>query len=305
MADELRRDYSLSDSELCMFVSNLVQSITRDGSEFASKGVSALDVTGLETLGNAFEIFPPDSYYQADLSIAAEAKDAVRSGLEVKVRDIVQCAVVKWGEGSPQYKKFGTARMTNMGDMKFLTMCRQAVVTAGDYLLDLTAVGLTQAMIDAVAADAQTFEDDLNAVNSAVEARDIKTGERIKDGNELYSFVSKYCMIGKIIWDDVEEAKYNDYIIYPKSASGLGKVMNLAYDMPASTASWDALQFADDYQLEFKPSAAGAEWEVVYEGAGRSFVHDPGSGTWYYRCRGNNAEGYGDWSDELIVLIPV
>ena len=304
MTEELQRDYNMTDSELCMFVSNLVQTMTRDATEFAVKGVTAPDITALETLGNAFETFPPDSYYQADVSLAVDNKNNTREDLEVKVRDIVQCSIIKWGEGSPQYKKFGAQKMTLMGDMKFLTMCRQVVKTATDYLTDLTPVGLTQAMIDAVDTGSQTFEDNMNSVKDAVETRDIKTGERIADGNELYSFVVKYCTIGKIIWDDVDESKYNDYIIYPKAPEGLGKVKNLAYDIPTTTASWDALQFADDYQLQFKPPASGAEWEIAYEGADTSTVFDPGLPAFTLRCRGHNAQGYGDWSDELNVIIP-
>ena len=59
----LDRDYTLSDSELALFTSNLVTFMTRDTSEFAVKGVTAPDITAFETLGNAFETFPPDSYY--------------------------------------------------------------------------------------------------------------------------------------------------------------------------------------------------------------------------------------------------
>ena len=304
MTEEIKRDYTMSDSELCMFTTNLVQTITRDATEFAARGVDALAITALNTLCGAFEIFPPDSYYQADVSLAAETKNATRADLTVKVRDVVQCAVIKWGEGSPQYKKFGAQTMTSMGDMKFLTLCRMVVTTAAGFLADLTAAGLTQAMIDAVDTGAQTFEDNMAAVNDAVEARDIKTAERITDGNALYGFVVQYCQIGKIIWDDVSEAKYNDYVIYPSTPELPGKALNMGYDMPTHTVSWDVAPKADSYQLERK-FHTDPDWTVVYEGADTSVVNDPVTpGLWYFRCRAQNAEGYGTWSDELEVLMP-
>jgi len=267
--------------------------------------VSIADIAALESLGNSFETFPPDSFYQADVSLAVDNKNATRDDLEIKVRDVVQCAEIKWGVGSPQYKKFGAGKMTVAGDKEFLVICRQVVTAATGYLTDLTPVGLTQAMIDAVSTGSQNFEDNLNAIRDAVEQRDLKTQERITDGNEIYSFVVTYCNIGKIIWDDVDEAKYNDYVIYPKTPDVPGKVLNLAYDTPTHTLSWDAAPKADVYQAEYKSTTPGFDWAVIYEGAELSCVHDPGSGSWNYRCRGHNDEGYGDWSDELLVIIPV
>ncbi|MCX6153678.1 MAG: hypothetical protein NT007_05930 [Candidatus Kapabacteria bacterium] len=50
------RTYSMSDANLCMFVSNLISFLTRNHTEFALYGVDAGDVTALETLGNASKI---------------------------------------------------------------------------------------------------------------------------------------------------------------------------------------------------------------------------------------------------------
>jgi hypothetical protein len=299
-----RRDYKLTDYELCMFTSNLVKSMERDEAPFALKGVSASDTSALEQLGNAYELFPADSSYKADLSIAVMAKDSARKSLEIEIRDIAQCATVKWGLGAPQYKKFGVAGMGSMGDSKFLARSRQAVTVANEYLAALTDVGLTQAMIDSAAAASQSFEEDMNAVSTAVETRDIKTAERIRDGNALYDFVNKYCLIGKIIWDDVDESKYNDYVIYRQNPLLPSTVQDLAYDVPAREASWGAAPGAVGYQLEFKMHTAGAEWGTAYEGSETSAAHDPGAGSWWYRCRGVSAQGSGEWSDELEVILP-
>ena len=260
---ENQREYRMTDSELCMFTSNLVQTMTRDIAEFTLRGVDATDISALEALGNAFEIFPPDSYYQSDVSIAVNDKNIKRTDLEIIVRDVVQCAIIKWGPTSPQYKKFGSQMMTSMGDMKFLTMCRQVVTTATDYLAQLADAGLTQLMIDDVNIGAQEFEENMNAINSAMETRDIKTNERIVDGNELYSYVVKYCQIGKIIWQDIDSAKYNDYVIYPTSHPVLSKPQNLAVsfdllDPSPVTLSWDLVANATSYDVYYNIAATGA-----------------------------------------------
>ena len=44
--------------------------------------------------------------------------------------------------------------------------------------------------------------------------RDITTEKRIKALNALYKMVAKYTGIGKDIFYETNEAKYNDYVIY-------------------------------------------------------------------------------------------
>ena len=51
----VQRNYNMSDAELALFTSNLVGYITRDQADFTPRGVTALMVTALQTLGNEFD----------------------------------------------------------------------------------------------------------------------------------------------------------------------------------------------------------------------------------------------------------
>jgi hypothetical protein len=252
--DSVKRDYTLSDADLCMFTSNLVITMTRDQAQFTTRGVTAAMVTSLKALGDAFEIFPPDNYYLQDYLLATETKAATREALTIKLRAIVGYAKIKWGPNAPQVKKFGAGDMTIQTDKTFLVTCRMGVKIANDYLTDLTPVGLTAAMITDLTTFANTFETNLNSIASAQETRDLKTQERITKGNELYSFVSRYCEIGKIIWEDVDPAKYNDYVIYDSGTSSLPKPKNLVANELAGVPikirlTWDSVVGATDYDV--------------------------------------------------------
>lgn len=249
-----QRNYNMTDAELAVFTSNLVVFMTRDQTQFTTRGVTAAMVTALETLGNAFEILPADSYYLAEYMAAAESKNNHRELCTVKLRAIIGYVKIKWGVNATQVRKFGASNMTRQDDKKFLMTCRLGVTIATEYLTDLTPVGLTQAMIDDLEDTAQLMEDDLNDIASAVATRDIKTVERINKGNELYDYVSRYCDVGKIIWEDVDTAKYNDYVIYPTSYTGLPKPQNLVAEFLADTPPvinlhWDAVTGATNYDL--------------------------------------------------------
>ena len=91
------RDYKISDAELTMFVTNLVQTMTRDLDEFAQFSIDSEDISELESLGNNFEMFPPDTFYQGDVSVAALNKDNKRAELLLATRRISNRALAKWG----------------------------------------------------------------------------------------------------------------------------------------------------------------------------------------------------------------
>ena len=299
------RYYSMSDADLCMFVSNLVNFIIRDATEFAVYGVSPADTTAFKALGDAFEVFPTDQEFLADVIIATEEKNAEVDAIRIGIRSISVRAESKWGANSARYKKFGVLGMNKLTDLNLLNCARRVIRVGRIFLTELASEGLTQQILDDFEVLTESFENSLNTLEDAIADRDIKTEERILKGNELYSFVSKYCNFGKQIWESVSEAKYNDYVIYPATAEVPGKVPNLGYNIGTHTVSWGTSTRAKDYQLKFKNASPGFNWAVCYEGADLSCVHDPGSGSWNYRCRGHNEDGYGNWSNELNVIIPV
>ncbi|MCX6153502.1 MAG: hypothetical protein NT007_05025 [Candidatus Kapabacteria bacterium] len=300
------RNYNMTDSELVMLGYNLCQNITRDQTQFTPRGVTATLVTALRTLVEAFEIFPPDSYYQADVSIAVEDKDNARVALDILVRDVVQCAMIKWGVDSPKYRKFGTINMGRFSDKEYLTACRQVVTTATGYLSDLTAVGLTTGMITAVTTGADGFLDILDNLNEAITVRDVKKGERIEYGNEIYSYISQYCMIGKVIWDDVDETKYNDYVIYPATSSGLSKpdnvianwamgdtVVHLNWDNVTGAATYDVYHSAVNFGLPSDAYTLLSNYPNPPQGV--SFTVNKRN---YYKIKAKNGSVVSDFSDE-------
>ena len=70
-----QRIYNLTDAELCMAVSNLCNTLTRDVVDLGPFGISEAKITSLKTLGDAFEIFPSDVVLTAYVTGAAETKN--------------------------------------------------------------------------------------------------------------------------------------------------------------------------------------------------------------------------------------
>lgn len=302
-ARELKRNYDMSDGELVIFAGILETNMSRDSTEFALWGVDAADITALNAKVDEFEAIESDDELRGQVSLAVDNKDAARDALESAIRLISNRFELKWGADSPQYDELGVKGLTKLseGDLNLTAMKVSRV--AENYLTDLADEGLTQAMIDDVVAKKEDFSDKIIIVGTKRTLRDNKTAERIKVGNELYALVVKYCKIGKSIWREVSESKYNDYILYHEPTDLPSKVQNLQYDAVNTKLKWDLTAGADTYQLEQKMNAPEFDWETIYEDAANEFVHTPPApGEWLYRCRGKNANGDGSWSDELTVM---
>ncbi len=306
----LTRNYSMSDADLCLFTSNLVVTMTRDQAQFTIRGVTAAMVTALKALGDAFEVFPPDNYYLQEYVLATETKNTTRESCTLKLRAIMGYAKIKYGSHSTQVKKFGAGDMTKQADKTFLVTCRMGIKVANDYLTDLTPVGLTAAMITDLTTAATLLETNLNTIATAQANRDIKTQERITKGNEIYTLVARYCEIGKIIWEDVDPAKYNDYVIYDSPIIPLSIPQNLVASKiigptPSIHLTWDAVNHGTNYDIftSIVPiGAPSAVFEVVgnvaeleYNGSAIAGMRN------YYKVTAKNSTQTSEMSDEVWI----
>jgi hypothetical protein len=310
---ENNRDYNMSDAELMMLASKFVFNMTRDAAEFAARGVNAAAVTAFETLGNAFEVFPPDEVYLGELKDASSAKNVLRDTITDELQLISGFFEQKWGADSGKYASLRVKGFHNFSDSNFLLTARNVVAQATAYLLDLTPIGLTQAMIDSLTANAQSFEDALIDVIDKKELRDSKAHERTEKGNELYEFAALYAKIGKLVWENVDESKYNDYIIYPTEHHGLSKPQNVAADYDpleplVVTLTWDLVAEATSYDVYYDIAETGApagDFEFL-DNYSTSPVVIPAifEKRNYFKLKAKNNEDTSPYSDEAWVDVP-
>jgi hypothetical protein len=172
---------------------------------------------------------------------------------------------------------------------------------------------MTQVMIDNLRAEAQVMEDKYHAIALKEGERDDATEERINLANALYNNLAKYCQIGKSIWDDISEAKYNDYVINPTVQHNLPKVQNLVAvpngeDPFVADLRWDAVAGASDYRIYQSQVNAGSpagEFEPIEETDMINYnaQMEPGF-TYYWKVRAISADSQGAFSDE-VSLTPI
>ena len=209
-----KRDYKMGDATLVQTADDFVDSAQRDATELAAFGITPASITAIETARTAFADKPSDVFYMSDMMIATEAKNALRQQLLSEVRQIGGRAKIKFGEDSAKYRKFDLEKLSAQTDNDLVRVGRSAIEAATEYLAELATTGLTQTMIDDLKATNVAFDDAIDAQKKAIKKRDFAVDERIMLGNELYKLVVELAEYGKLCWEEVNEAKYNDYVIY-------------------------------------------------------------------------------------------
>ena len=208
------RDYKFSDGMLKQHSDDIATSVTRDQVQFTPRGITALDVTNYTTQSTDFGNLETDEELMGDVSIATEAKDAAAELLRLKVGTLRTMAENKWGEGSARYRTYKFKDMTRLPDEDLVRLGKRASRVGNKQLADLGSEGLTPLFLTQLDALVVDLDDKIDLQNDAEEDRDIATEDRIEAGNALYKVGVRFCNTGKNIWLNVDEAKYNDYVIY-------------------------------------------------------------------------------------------
>ena len=196
------------------FAHQKINFLHRDMVEFTRYGYTPGKADALDKQISNFEDFPTDEEYIGDVMIATEKKNALARELLQTIRTMMLHVQNKFGRRSPYYKKFGVSALSQMTNEVLLKTARRVARVSTMHQEELKKEGLSGAHIKELKEKATVFEEWMEVQDDAIADREIGTMQRVSVANELYVEISKICETGKGIWKDVNEAKYNDYIIY-------------------------------------------------------------------------------------------
>ncbi len=214
MAQEATRDYKFSDGTLKQYADKVVTSITRDAADFATRGVNGATLTAFQGLIDDFDGSSTDEELVGYITTATEQKDAAREIVVKHIRKVRGIADVTF-QGKGLYNSFGFEDMSKLSDDDLCRMAGRVHRVATKFLTDMQADGLTQQMLTDLKAANDDFDKKMDDQVAAQENRDIETQQRILLGNKLFVEVSRLIKIGKGLYQDSDEARYNDYILPP------------------------------------------------------------------------------------------
>lgn len=208
------RLYNFSDATLVTTGKEKIAFMRRDAAAFTPFGVTTALVTSLETAINVFSNTITDIESVSNQTGVTTNKNAKADQLRMAIRTVMARAELKYGTYSAKYKKFGTEALARQSDSDLLITGKRVVRVGTEFLTDLTANGLTAAMLAAIAALCNEFETLIIDLKIKIGERDIMQEDRVEAGNIIYKTLVQYTTMGLSIWETSDVAKYNDYVIY-------------------------------------------------------------------------------------------
>lgn len=212
-----KRIYKMSDALLNFLAGHVADSAERDAVEMLEYGVNHTTITNMLAARTAFNNYKQDIYYFSHVMMCTANKNNSRTEVLSQIKKISGRARNKFGENSAKYRMFDTKDISESTDNDLVRIAISVITAATELLPELTDSGLTQGKIDDLAAINTLFDSQINLKIKAIKVRDSATDERIRLGNELYSLIVNICDNGKLCWEQENEAKYNDYVIYKTS----------------------------------------------------------------------------------------
>ena len=295
--DALRK-YSLSHNDLIEFTYKLAYAVRRDLSYFAEFNVTETDVAAMMTICEEFEALPADDSFRNEIGALLELKETMRASLYKQSRTITIRAKVAFGEHSSKYKALSGGNLTSLHDLDLVSSLKYQSSQAKANLTALQKEGLTQEFLTAFDAAIALFESKMFDMKTKTIDREDATETRTNKANKLYECILRFCDYGKIIFEDISPAKYNEYVIYAPPSSVLSAPANLEFRYEKTTFVWDGVKRATHYVLE--GSTDGISFIEIYNGSELFASVEPLKEGWsYYRVRAGNANGYGPYSKVL------
>ncbi len=212
--NEVKTKFNFSYGHLKQLADNLLQLLDRDIVEHTTRGFNPTKRTAFVKLINIFDACPDDEQLLGIRESATQAKDDARAKLEKQMRTIFLMAKNAFTSDSGKYREFGNTDLSTQTDEEVVRNAKIIITTATKYLTQLADEGLTTAVITTLSNTKKELDDAIDAKIKAVSNKDLAAETRIEAANNLYDMIVKYCDNGKDLFIEVNEAKYNDYVIY-------------------------------------------------------------------------------------------
>ncbi|MFN8359669.1 MAG: hypothetical protein U0264_07120 [Candidatus Kapaibacterium sp.] len=295
--NENSRDYSFSDGDLTQRADTLVVSLTTDLLDFADRGVTANTLTSFGALIADFQNTGMDVYYAGKVSEAVEVRVLAREALKTKLRTLSIMVSNTYGKDAAHYKTYGFGDLTTFTDGDFVKIAQNAARVAAEDAAALAKEGYSMQFETDLTNLIANFDAKIDLVRQAEGARLDATRQRIIKGNLLYSELTRLCTIGKDIYSGSNLVKYNSYLVYDSAiVSGVhGTPANIRFN-GSTTLEWDAIDNATSYGVSVSTNQ-GTSWQTdINTSTNSTPVPVLVTGKLFYKVRGRNATGLGEYS---------
>jgi len=217
--NEKNRKFNFSYGELLQQALEKSTFFRRDEGQLALRGVTTNRLDAFDDMITAFRATKEDIVFLGLIKDASQKRDEKRKQLEIAGRDLLGIAELTFRNNQGIYDLFGFVNLSKLNDGELGIACDTLYDNINQYSSDLTAKGLTTAMITEFRTLIDEFDPMIKYLAAAKSDRDKNTRKRTAAANTLYNELVEICLAGVNYFKDRDQGKYSDYVIYSQSAT--------------------------------------------------------------------------------------
>lgn len=208
------KKFNFSYGELLQRGDRIIALLQRDSKKFSVLGYEGDFKENLETKVKLFRTLLPDAYWMGQQMLKTHDKNNSRRELCNNLSELRFRAKLALGEKSVKYASFGFSRLADLDELQLIIYSWHVEKTAKEMLEELSVRRIDEDFLEELRKSTNNLDEAIDEQKKAIATREEKVFERRSVANELYSTLSECCDVGKRIWDDINPAFYDDYVIY-------------------------------------------------------------------------------------------
>jgi len=215
--NELTPKFSMSYADLSAISKQKVDTMLRDIVEFEALGIDQGEVNEFFEEVRSLDQLKTDDFFRGEVTDAVIVRNELRMKIEHEIRVFVALVKRVYKPSSPIFTKMRVGRLSQLNNNQLFRTGESLHSSLVSVLPELAECGINAEMLDSFYALLQDYSQKITAVNNAINERNSFTNKRIELANSIYKKLMIYCQIGQVIWEDSNEALYNDYFVASSS----------------------------------------------------------------------------------------
>ena len=198
MKTENKRDYRITDSKLISFAGQLCHSVQSDMPYLQKYGITETDIAAIDAVRKQMIELQSNADNMMSAKQLTEAKNKMSELIMEIIKQMAMRVELQCGKESSQYKQLGSMMLSRMSQIELNNSAKIVHTMMTEYLPYLTDAGLTQAMLNELAALIEQYEANISERIKMENSRIDLTNKRIIIGNTLYAKVKRVCSVAQI-----------------------------------------------------------------------------------------------------------
>ena len=207
-------NFNFSMGTLTQRADRIIDLLERDTEQFSPLSYDETFCTNFTTRLTTFRQMPSDNYWLGQQTLKTDAKNKANDQVKNSLATLRFRCKYALGEQSPEYKALRFNRLKDIKPADLISLANHICTTCREMPDKLASRGITENTFVEIESDVTVLDDAIDEQEEMMSTREAKTIEREKAANEIYMLISEVCEAGKDIWNNVNQAYYNDYVIY-------------------------------------------------------------------------------------------